>query len=1089
MILATVYVNLDAQTLDSYLPTVTDNHGTIFKEIPNSYIQYQTGSATTFYAPNNPGGTETVTVNLPAALGDTILDLDLTEVHGVALTNPLYSSALGTNWTTSSTNSTISSSLVLPAGATYYLYSPLGDLVTPKPFSDVYTITPGSFAKHNGLFQQYQGLILTDYLRMTTDEVVPSGTYNITYTSSGTILRGWGGLAAFSTVPFTGSRIVQTMGAGNAGPGPTSISKTFVLPITAGNRLAIFGNFNLIGCSATGGVPSIADTLGSVFNLIKGGTASDYYAVWVSNPTTSGTDVVTMSCTDAGTQTMSMLEITATNGVAQANGNNNVGTTVSDGGITTIYSNELVEAFAGTGGPCDSAYPQQSGNVTLYRNFTNSTCSFSEAYDFFAPSPAAYSNTYTPLPSVSQPMSAAIIGFIPLSSASPVQPTVQVTAWSILSSSTLPIAYDWGVVGDTSASWTAPNSWDAQSVLPVDIAITGSTAYTANAYSEGGKNSSTFSLSTPQKPTAVMSPGYLDEDQFVTTDGINVYYAQVGSGWPASVPYVMAWNILANNYYTFPSGTVPTDGSPVPSSVDYGNLAGGVAVQISGNTLAISHTAANQILLFNKTSGALLSTLSVPSPGRMAYNSAGVLWYISGVTVTNGTITLPGLVAPLTVAIDPTTSNVLVADGGSSQQVKTFSSSGTLLSTYGVLGGYTDCSPTVSKTRLWLDDTAGRGYAKQTLLAVLADSSYWVGDPGNARILHISSAGSYIEEISFMRYLYYVAIDHVNPSRVFADALEFSVNYSIPLVPGDGSGGAWALVRNWAACVPSSYTGQFGFRFAQVQTLPNGLTYAMTYNPVGPYNELTQLPASGPLVFSGQFLTTTPYIFQFFDHSGNLAYWNFTTISSVAVQAAYSSPLTGYSGGWPTYGAAAVVATVPNTGATTTPNGYQGWGQWFPPISTTNNYYPTYQTAVSTPGSDKHLGAVLAGGTNWSWTAAPGALLTLPDGLGTFNDNPPYGGHGGIAAASEGKYILQGYDGQWAQYASQWFLYSETGTFIGQFGHGFTLPAPSDGSEYPAASGNIWTMGTAQTGSDIILINSDEGYHPGINVTHIKNLP
>ena len=158
-------------------------------------------------------------------------------------------------------------------------------------------------------------------------------------------------------------------------------------------------------------------------------------------------------------------------------------------------------------------------------------------------------------------------------------------------------------------------------------------------------------------------------------------------------------------------------------------------------------------------------------------------------------------------------------------------------------------------------------------------------------------------------------------------------------------------------------------------------------------------------------------------------------------------------------------------------------------ISTTNNYYPTYQTAVSTPGSDKHLGAVLAGGTNWSWTAAPGALLTLPDGLGTFNDNPPYGGHGGIAAASEGKYILQGYDGQWAQYASQWFLYSETGTFIGQFGHGFTLPAPSDGSEYPAASGNIWTMGTAQTGSDIILINSDEGYHPGINVTHIKNLP
>jgi hypothetical protein len=116
-------------------------------------------------------------------------------------------------------------------------------------------------------------------------------------------------------------------------------------------------------------------------------------------------------------------------------------------------------------------------------------------------------------------------------------------------------------------------------------------------------------------------------------------------------------------------------------------------------------------------------------------------------------------------------------------------------------------------------------------------------------------------------------------------------------------------------------------------------------------------------------------------------------------------------------------------------------------------------------------------------------LLTLPDGLGTFNDTPPFGGHGGIAAASEGKYILQGYDGQWGQYASQWFLYGEHGNFINQFGHGFTLPAPSDGSEYPAAAGNIWTMTTAPCGTNLCLYNSDEGYHPGIHVWSISNLP
>src|ERR1019366_1891841 len=139
------------------------------------------------------------------------------------------------------------------------------------------------------------------------------------------------------------------------------------------------------------------------------------------------------------------------------------------------------------------------------------------------------------------------------------------------------------------------------------------------------------------------------------------------------------------------------------------------------------------------------------------------------------------------------------------------------------------------------------------------------------------------------------------------------------------------------------YTGQFGFRFAQVQTLPNGTTYGLVWNAAGPYNELFKLPASGPLVFSGQLLSPTAFGFQFFDHTGNLAYWNFTGTSPTQTQVAYSAPLTGYASGWPTYGPAVVVASVPYTGTTNTPNGFQGWGQWFPPIATTDGYYPTYQ--------------------------------------------------------------------------------------------------------------------------------------------------
>ena len=667
------------------------------------------------------------------------------------------------------------------------------------------------------------------------------------------------------------------------------------------------------------------------------------------------------------------------------------------------------------------------------------------------------------------------------------------------------VTFTWGVIGDTSLSWTDANSWDAQSKLPVDMAITGTTAYTANAYSEGGKNASSFALTTPQQPTALMSPGYLDEYQYVASDGNNVYFAQVGSGWPASVPYVMAWSVASKAYYTFPSSVKPTDGTTVPSVIDQGNLAGGIAVQTKGNLLAVSHKATNQIVLFDKTSGAQLSTLSVPSPGRMAFEPDGTLWVISGADVLRLTISLAstgyvydtnasliGLMAPLTVAVDLATSNVLVADGGSAQQVKTFNEVGDMISTYGAAGGYTDCSPTVTKTRLWLDDTAGKGYTQQTLLAVQPDSSFWVGDPGNARILHISAQGQYIEEISFLRYLYYVAVDHANPSRVFADALEFSLNYSTPIIPGDGGGQSWSLVRNWAACTPASYTGQSGFRFAQVQTLPNGLTYGLIWNATGPHNELAQLPTTGPLKFSGQFLSPTAWTFQFFDHSSNLAWWTATA----TVQTANSAPLTGYdANNWPTWGPAVTVASVPNTTITTpgyptalTPNGYGGWGETFPPIATTGGYYPTYQTAISTPGQDHHLGAVLKGGTNWAWMAAPGANLTAPDGHGTFTDNQPFGGHGGIAAFSEGRFILQGYDGQWGTYASQWMLWSEAGALIGQFGHGFPTPAPVDGTEYPSAAGNIWTMTTATSGNEIYLYNSDEGYHPGIHQWRISGL-
>ena len=286
--------------------------------------------------------------------------------------------------------------------------------------------------------------------------------------------------------------------------------------------------------------------------------------------------------------------------------------------------------------------------------------------------------------------------------------------------------------------------------------------------------------------------------QYVATDGSLIYFADTGTGWPGSSTLVIAVDAQTHTQYRFPAGvTVSNCGNPLNGVIDIAPngsntpatgvpfVPSGIAVQTQGNLLAVAHGMAdlppgdvatsnnrNMIELFDKVSGRLLSTININNPRRIAFAPNGDLWVISGAKVVrisavgNQNVVasaLQGVSVPLSIAVDPTTSDVLVADGGEVQQVKRFSSAGNLISTFGDLGGYTDCSPKVTKTRLFLDSTAGPGYPPDSeygstaFLAVQPDSSFWIGDPGNARVLHISSQGQYIEEISFLRFLYNIA--------------------------------------------------------------------------------------------------------------------------------------------------------------------------------------------------------------------------------------------------------------------------------------------------------------------------------------------
>jgi hypothetical protein len=307
------------------------------------------------------------------------------------------------------------------------------------------------------------------------------------------------------------------------------------------------------------------------------------------------------------------------------------------------------------------------------------------------------------------------------------------------------------------------------------------------------------------------------------------------------------------------------------SAVDFDTCsATGLAVEQTGDILAVSHGSNNSVALYNKVTGASLGMLTdgsrLSNPGGVAFAplasgaAAQDLWVTSGTSVLHyvniGTDAAPnyqyssaitGLAAPRALAINPvnnTTGEVVVADGGSSQQVKAFNYAGGSLWTYGQLGGYdpsTGPSPAVADNKLYLDNTAGSGgtlslYADFTFLAFQPNgTSLWVGDDGDSRSLQLTDTGTsatYSGQISYIESFYATAVDPVVNSngtlRVFADSLEYQFNPNVALQAGDpnasGGDGSWTLVNNWNSALPSNLIGSTP---QDVETLSNGRTYAL----------------------------------------------------------------------------------------------------------------------------------------------------------------------------------------------------------------------------------------------------------------------
>jgi hypothetical protein len=687
------------------------------------------------------------------------------------------------------------------------------------------------------------------------------------------------------------------------------------------------------------------------------------------------------------------------------------------------------------------------------------------------------------------------------------------------------IGYAWeGVIGNTSSSFdgTGVHAY----MQPVNgLAIAGSNAYMAAGYNEGQPGLSGFALSAPntalrQLPSTDAFVAYA----MVAADASNVYAANIGGF--ANTSFVRAFNrssFAAVNLssgqsaclnYLSPGVCYPDqsysgviDYYAASSAADNAtNGPTGIAVQQSGNVLAVAHGGLNLVRLFNKTTGASLGSIAVTMSGNASkYNqismtAAGDLWVISGSTVVRYTglsstpsqaaVISSGLVSPVALSAEGSSvdaGGVWVADGGASQQIKHFTSAGTAGSasgdSKGDLGGYAS-SPAVSDTKLCFKVAGG----ERTALAAESDGSLWVGDTCNNRMLRFAPASTTAgTKVSYLPLVYASTVDHGNPSCVYANFLQFcnSVNRTDALVAG---GAAWPLVKNWLPSLPAGVTDSSrdnsGFGgFTVVETLSNSRTYGLV--SVGAVQKLVELPSSGPVRLIGTLPqvanTTTTVMYE----GGDLGYA--TTTAGAPTQTVYRLPLTGFNGlGDPQWGTAVVQATVPTsaTSAYSRAGVFSGVvGPRFP--LTASNRVVFFDQSVT--GSNYHLGAATRYDTKWLWLASPSGAM---DGKGVFQTKPVDNSihYGGNLVWANGSNIVYGYQGTNFKdllngkvgYANQFMHFDDNGLFLGQFGESTTRTTRPVGAQLPIDPLSP-TLVQEPLGGPLFLYSGDEAGHGGVH--------
>jgi hypothetical protein len=651
--------------------------------------------------------------------------------------------------------------------------------------------------------------------------------------------------------------------------------------------------------------------------------------------------------------------------------------------------------------------------------------------------------------------------------------------------------YVWdGAIGNTSDNLSGPTVHNG--FYPMrDMAIARTNGYYVSGYNEGGYDFRGFYTTDPQQVVARWGADnqpaniYDRNWKWVATDGIWVYFAcsaatnpqnTATNNYPGFIVASQVGNVNPAYSANFSQGVPIVNGantnSTYPNGIYVGTQSGldGLAVQQTGNLLAAAVAPDNTVYLLDKRAGSPITNFNVPAPGRMSFSSDGSLWVVSGTSVicfTNLTaaptraLTISNFTEPLAVAVNPANANlILVADGGSSQQIKAFDSMGAPLWTYGLAGGYQTNGVAVQTNKFWFND----GEVDGTFLCFAADSSFWVGDGGNYRALHFSPSLQYLEQIMYQPHSYMTCVDPNNPSRVINQFLEFSVDYSKPLPQ------AWTLVNNWKVGVDPIHIS-WNQGLYEVTTFTNGRVYALIDNNTYafPLSELCELTAP-QLRFTGIFPAYSPT-------RGWISLGPDGSARNTTIGAAnwFEAALSGFdASNNPVWNPLVPLASAPGGSTDPVPRG-SSFGNIRATISS-NNILISFDQSLN---NGWHLGGIQAGGSNWLWRASP--AVAWMNGCGTYeiSNGVQYAGN---TVQAVDRNVIYGYHGEFfrgAGQAGQIMHFYDDGLFVGQFGECNIGHSAYEGA-VPASAGNAHCPNLVKTASGgyYVWVNDESGHGP-----------